>query len=158
MLGLLDALADCARRHTVLLGDLRVGQPAVEVVGHQLLDTSLPEPHQEAALLEVCPWFGWPASSHRRLRRALVRHQRVAVSGVGLQDLRIFRLLEPSVAIRLPGVCSCSGEVAHGGPNLTGAQCTRVGTYWTRGGCTPWGAGVRAVRTTPGQYRPRLGE
>lgn len=72
MLGLLDALADCARRHTVLLGDLRVGQPAVEVVGHQLLDTSLPEPHQEAALLEVCPLLGLPAlasaaSSARRL-------------------------------------------------------------------------------------------
>lgn len=118
MLGLLDALADCAQRHIVLLGDFRVGQPAVEVVGHQLLDTSLPEPHQEAALLEVCPWLGRPASSHRRFQRALVRHQRVAVSGVGLQDLRISRLLEPSVAVRLPRVCSCSGKVAHWGPSL----------------------------------------
>ena len=44
----------------------------VEVVGHQLLDTSPPEPHQEAALLEVCPLLGLPAlasaaSSARRL-------------------------------------------------------------------------------------------
>lgn len=54
-LGLLDVLADCAQCHIVLLGDLRVGQTTVEVVGHQLLDASLPEPHQEAALLEVCP-------------------------------------------------------------------------------------------------------
>ena len=54
-LGLLDVLTDCAWCHIVLLGYLRVGQPAVEVVGHQLLDTSPPEPHQEAALLEVRP-------------------------------------------------------------------------------------------------------
>lgn len=87
-LGLLDVLADCAQCHIVLLGDLRVGQPAVEVVGHQLLDASPPEPHQEAALLEVRPLLGRPASSHRRLQRASGRHQRVAVSGVGLQDLR----------------------------------------------------------------------
>ena len=87
-LGLLDVLADCAQRHIVLLGDLRVGQPAVEVVGHQLLDASPAEPHQEAALLEVRPWLGWPASSHRRLQRASGRHQCVAVSGVSLQDLR----------------------------------------------------------------------
>ena len=66
-LGLLDVLADCAQRHIVLRGDLRVGQPVVEVVGHQLLDASPPEPHQEAALLEVRLWLGWPASSHRRL-------------------------------------------------------------------------------------------
>jgi len=63
-------------------------------------------------------------------------------------------LLEPSVAEALPRVCSCSGEVAHGGPNLTGAHCPRVGSYWTRGGCTPWGAGVRAVRTTPKPVPP----
>ena len=87
-LGLLDVLADCAQCYIVLLGDLRVGQPAVEVVGHQLLDASPPEPHQEAALLEVRPLLGRPASSHRRLQRASGRHQRVAVSGVGLQDLR----------------------------------------------------------------------
>lgn len=62
-LGLLDVLADCAQCHIVLLGDLRVGQPAVEVVGHQLLDASPPEPHQEAALLEVCPLLGLPAPS-----------------------------------------------------------------------------------------------
>ena len=62
-LGLLDVLADCAQCHIVLLGDLRVGQPAVEVVGHQLLDASPPEPHQEAALLEVCPLLSLPAPS-----------------------------------------------------------------------------------------------
>lgn len=66
-LGLLDVLADCAQRHTVLLGDLRVGQPVVEVIGHQLLDASPPEPHQEAALLEVCPLLGLPATSQRSL-------------------------------------------------------------------------------------------
>ena len=66
-LGLLDVLADCAWRYIVLLGDLRVGQPAVEVVGHQMLNTSPPEPHQEAVLLEVRPWLGWPASSARRV-------------------------------------------------------------------------------------------
>ena len=62
-LGLLDVLADCAQCHIVLLGDLLVGQPVVEVVGHQLLDASPPEPHQEAVLLEVRPWLGWPATS-----------------------------------------------------------------------------------------------
>lgn len=87
-LGLLDVLADCAQCHIVLLGDFRVSQSAVEVVGHQLLDASPPEPHQEAALLEVCPLLGRPASSHRRLQRASSRHQRVTVSGVSLQDLR----------------------------------------------------------------------
>lgn len=66
-LGLLDVLADCAQCHIVLLGDLRVGQATVEVVGHQLLDTSPPEPHQEAALLEVCPLLGLPAPSQRSL-------------------------------------------------------------------------------------------
>lgn len=88
VLGPLYVLADCAQCHIVFLGDLRVGQPAVEVVGHQLLNASPPEPHQEAALLEVRPWLGWPASSHRRLQRASSCHQRVTVSGVGLQDLR----------------------------------------------------------------------
>ena len=87
-LGLLDVLADCAQCYIVLLGDLRVGQPAAEVVGHQLLYASPPEPHQEAALLEVCPLLRLPASSHRRLQRASGCHQCVAVSGVGLQDLR----------------------------------------------------------------------
>ena len=62
-LGLLDVLADCAQRHIVLRGDLRVGQPVVEVVGHQLLDASPPEPHQEAALLEVRPLLSLPAPS-----------------------------------------------------------------------------------------------
>ena len=62
-LGLLDVLADCAQCHIVLLGDLRVGQPVVEVVGHQLLDASPPEPHQEAALLEVCPLLSLSAPS-----------------------------------------------------------------------------------------------
>ena len=66
-LGLLDVLADCAQCHVILLGDLRVGQATVEVVGHQLLDASLPEPHQEAALLEVCPLLGLPATSQRSL-------------------------------------------------------------------------------------------
>ena len=51
----------------MLLGDLRVGQSVVEVVGHQLLDTSPPEPRQEAVLLEVRPWLGWLASSARRV-------------------------------------------------------------------------------------------
>lgn len=87
-LGLLDVLAYCAQSHIVFLGDLRVGHPVVEVVGHQLLYASPPEPDQEAALLEVCSLLGWPASSHRRLQRASGRHQRVAVFGVGLQDLR----------------------------------------------------------------------
>lgn len=62
-LGPLDVLADCAQCHIILPGDLRVGQPAVEVVGHHLLDASPPEPHQEAALLEVCPLLGLPAPS-----------------------------------------------------------------------------------------------
>ena len=62
-LGLLDVLADCAQCHIVLLGDLRVGQPVVEVIGHHLLDASPPEPHQEAALLEVCPLLSLPAPS-----------------------------------------------------------------------------------------------
>ena len=62
-LGLLDVLADCAWRYIVLLGDLRVGQATVEVVDHQLLDTSPPEPHQEAALRDVCPLLGLSASS-----------------------------------------------------------------------------------------------
>ena len=57
-LGLLDALVDCVQCHIVLLGDRCVGQPAVDVVGRQLLDTSPLEPHQEAALLEVCPLLG----------------------------------------------------------------------------------------------------
>ena len=63
----LDVLADYAWCHIVLLGDLRVGQSVVEVVGHQLLDTSPPEPRQEAVLLEVRPWLGWLASSARRV-------------------------------------------------------------------------------------------
>ena len=29
--------------------------------------------------------------------------------------------------------------------------CTRVGSYWGRGGCTPRGSGARPVRTTLGQ-------
>lgn len=62
-LGLLDVLADCAQRHVILLGDLLVGHPVVEVIGHQLLDASPPEPHQEAALLEVCPLLSLPAPS-----------------------------------------------------------------------------------------------
>ena len=62
-LGLLDVLADCAQRHIVLLGDLRVGQSAVEVVGYQLLYASPPEPHQETALLEVRPLLSLPAPS-----------------------------------------------------------------------------------------------
>ena len=51
-LGLLDVLTDCAWCHIVLLGDLRVSQAAVEVVGHYLLDASLSESHQKAALLD----------------------------------------------------------------------------------------------------------
>jgi hypothetical protein len=35
---------------------------------------------------------------------------------------------------------------------------TRVGCYWGRGGCTPRGAGARAVRTTPGQCIPTFVE
>ena len=60
----------------------------IEVLGHQLLYASLPEPHQEAALLEVCPLLSLPAPSQRSLQRTSGRHQRVAVSGVSLQDLR----------------------------------------------------------------------
>ena len=62
-LGLLDVLADCAQCHVILLGDLRVGQPVVEVVGHQLLDALPPKPHQEAALSEVCQLLSLPAPS-----------------------------------------------------------------------------------------------
>jgi len=51
-LSLLDVLADCAWCHIVLLGDLRVSQATVEVVGHYLLDASPPESHQKAALLD----------------------------------------------------------------------------------------------------------
>ena len=52
-LGLLDVLTDCAQCHIVLLGDVRVGQSVVEVVGHYLLDASPPESHQKAALLDL---------------------------------------------------------------------------------------------------------
>ena len=51
-LGLLDVLADCAWCHIVLLGDLRVSQATVEVVSHYLVDASLSESHQKAALLD----------------------------------------------------------------------------------------------------------
>ena len=51
-LGLLDVLADCAWCHIVLLGDLCVSQATVEVVGHYLVDASLSESHQKAALLD----------------------------------------------------------------------------------------------------------
>ena len=51
-LSLLDVLADCAWCHIVLLGDLRVSQATVEVVGHYLVDASLSESHQKAALLD----------------------------------------------------------------------------------------------------------
>ena len=34
------------------------------------------------------------------------------------------------------------------------AYCTRVGCYWPTVGGTPRRSGVRAVRTTPGQYTP----
>ena len=48
----LDVLADYAWCHIVLLGDLRVSQATVEVVGPQLLDASPPKSHQKAALLD----------------------------------------------------------------------------------------------------------
>ena len=51
-LGLLDVLANCAWCHIVLLGDLRVSQATVEVVSHYLVDASLSESHQKAALLD----------------------------------------------------------------------------------------------------------
>ena len=51
-LGLLDVLTDYAWCHIVLLGDLRVSQATVEVVGHYLVDASLSESHQKAALLD----------------------------------------------------------------------------------------------------------
>ena len=49
----LDVLADYAWCHIVLLGDLRVSQATVEVVGHYRLDASPPESHQKAALLDL---------------------------------------------------------------------------------------------------------
>ena len=52
VLSLLDVLADCAWCHIVLLCDLRVSQATVEVVGHYLVDASLSESHQKAALLD----------------------------------------------------------------------------------------------------------
>ena len=52
-LSLLDVLADCAWCHIALLGDLRVSQATVEVVGHYRLDASPPESHQKAALLDL---------------------------------------------------------------------------------------------------------
>ena len=52
-LGLLDVLTDCAQCHIVLLGDLRVSQATVEVVGHYRLGASPPESHQEVALLDL---------------------------------------------------------------------------------------------------------
>ena len=51
-LSLLDALADCAWCHIVLLCDLRVSRATVEVLGPQLLDASPPKSHQKAALLD----------------------------------------------------------------------------------------------------------
>ena len=48
----LDVLADYAWCHIVLLGALRVSQATVEVVGHYLVDASLSESHQKAALLD----------------------------------------------------------------------------------------------------------
>ena len=101
-LGLLDVLAYCAQYRLVLLGNLRIGQPAVEVVGHQLLDTLPPEPHQEAALLEVYPLLGLPALSQCDLQRTSGRHQRVAVSGVGLQDLQTRCLQNPAPVLTPP--------------------------------------------------------
>lgn len=62
-LGLLDVVTWCGQCYIVLLGDLGVRQPVVEVVGHQLLDASPTEPHQEAALLEICPLLSLSASS-----------------------------------------------------------------------------------------------
>ena len=87
-LGLLDVLTDCAWCHIMLLGDLCVGQSVVEVVGHYLVDASLSESHQKAALLEVCPLLGLPASGQCSLQRASGRHPRITISGVSLQDLR----------------------------------------------------------------------
>ena len=39
-----------------------------------------------------------------------------------------------------------------------GLYCTKVGRYWRRGGGTPGGWGLRAVRTTLGQWIPTLVE
>ena len=37
-------------------------------------------------------------------------------------------------------------------------HCTSVGRHGTKVGRTPWGSGVRAVRTTHGQFLPTLGQ
>lgn len=39
-------------------------------------------------------------------------------------------------------------------PGIVWTQCTKVGCYWRRVGCTPRGQGARAVGTTPGQWIP----
>ena len=37
-------------------------------------------------------------------------------------------------------------------------HCTSIGRHGTKVGRTPWGSGVRAVRTTHGQFLPTLGQ
>ena len=43
-------------------------------------------------------------------------------------------------------------------PGIVWTQCTKVGCYWRRVGCTPGRWGLRAVRTTLGQWIPTLVE
>ena len=43
-------------------------------------------------------------------------------------------------------------------PGVVWMHCTRVGCYWRRGGCTLGRWGLRAVRTTLGQWIPTLVE
>ena len=119
--------------------DLRVGQPAVEMVGHQLLDTSPPEPHQEDAPLEVCPRLSLPASSHRRFQRTSGRHQRVAVSRVGLQDLRYLMLTRTLGSSRAAeglfvfGRGRSRGSRAHRGALLEGRDLLDEGWVYSVG-------------------------
>ena len=58
----------------------------------------------------------------------------------------------------------CIGLPERGAPvtvvasGIVRANCTRVGCYWTRVGCTSGRWGLRAVRTTLGQWIPTLVE
>ncbi len=60
-----------------------------------------------------------------------------------------------SCCIGLPEGSAPVTVVASG---IVRANCTRVGCYWTRVGCTSGRWGLRAVRTTLGQWIPTLVE
>ena len=67
--------------------------------------------------------------------------------------------------MRLPDGRAAASVCRSGAPSVTVVSygvvwmhCTRGGCYWTRVGCTLGGWGLRAVRTTLGQWIPTLVE